>query len=924
MSGGRVTDSPATQQNEGLTGHIFAPVNVSGNGTLQQGDIYHYSIAAATQNSLFKAVDYDSFGNREGQVKSATAHTCEWIWSTIFGTWISDLHAQIFWVSGKPGSGKSTLIKHLSTSSKTKTVLPDTDGGWAVATFFFDFREGNKIANSIEGLLKGVIKQVAEATSSEDPRLNSNEKLLNLDLQQLLHDLLSHAKQNFFILLDGLDEYGDELSELCTLILSLGEHQNIKLCVASRREPAINRRFGQLPNLHMSDYNSSGILSYVNVEIQKLRQSLTECQPFDLEALQRILCERAEGVFLWVYLALREVRYAIDRSRTAQEVMSILEELPLELEKLYQRIVDRMAGAQKKEAAVLYTLLEDTKVHPVTTQILFGAYQFLAHEIGLEGFPKDIVDLQHFERIFDGTLGGMFELCKSSKPAPGGDTSVIPRIMHETVRRFSRDSRWNQEWQPNVFKHHFPNLVWSRLGCYALIAADKRLQKVRLNDLRATFTSITNTGRSSSGLAGCLDYAEFARLLSRHLPHDSLMHWFRLLHLSMDTIFPYAEQIIHQADDDLKLRLQKAMRSQWTNLRLASWQHDTTARVNPGELVHCGFADLLQAAAHHCYSYLLWERSSMSMLSDIERAAVCCAILFGYRLSPLKWPNFTSQRDDDDLKRDTINEILCHDRRLSVLHLAVYLYLGYKNVPKFLRKHQKTGRITNWAIVNPLWPQDTYLFVATPETPLFMWVCARHTPGESGYDRREQLKVLLQFSVDIHAKSTRGMNIVHYLITEHLIRHTFLEQDMTCWPDDDTAITIEQLYWLEEAGADFTSRYNNQTLLEALRTGFYQMKPIDDDTLLYPRTDVVNTRFAQIKFMLQHMESKGHLPQPMMGTNARFISNFPALQRYIRTKRCDLCSATADTRKVHRKIRSSRGRSSALRSVEIAPPGNWI
>jgi hypothetical protein len=70
---------------------------------------------------------------------------------------------KIFWISGRPGSGKSTFMKFLHNDDRTSRFLR----GWrrtsehVEANFFFHYR-GNLIQKSFEGLLRGVLSQILE------------------------------------------------------------------------------------------------------------------------------------------------------------------------------------------------------------------------------------------------------------------------------------------------------------------------------------------------------------------------------------------------------------------------------------------------------------------------------------------------------------------------------------------------------------------------------------------------------------------------------------------------------------------------------------------------------------------------------------------------------------------------------------------
>lgn len=69
----------------------------------------------------------------------------------------------LFWISGKPGSGKSTFIKYLHTNPLTSNYLRNwyRSDNCVQATFFFHYR-GTAIQKSLEGLYRGILSQILE------------------------------------------------------------------------------------------------------------------------------------------------------------------------------------------------------------------------------------------------------------------------------------------------------------------------------------------------------------------------------------------------------------------------------------------------------------------------------------------------------------------------------------------------------------------------------------------------------------------------------------------------------------------------------------------------------------------------------------------------------------------------------------------
>ncbi|KAK4448922.1 hypothetical protein QBC34DRAFT_100924 [Podospora aff. communis PSN243] len=104
------------------------------------------------------------------QIESVHSHTFGWVYdkrSVGFADWLRKGKG-IFWISGKPGSGKSTLMKLIHSDPRTAQLM-QTWGSRSrkiTATFFFHHR-GNVLQKSFEGLLRGIISQLVE----QEPRL---------------------------------------------------------------------------------------------------------------------------------------------------------------------------------------------------------------------------------------------------------------------------------------------------------------------------------------------------------------------------------------------------------------------------------------------------------------------------------------------------------------------------------------------------------------------------------------------------------------------------------------------------------------------------------------------------------------------------------------------------------------------------------
>jgi len=100
------------------------------------------------------------------QVFEARSHSFQWAFDNSdisFSKWLRT-GTGIFWISGKPGSGKSTLMKHIYNDPRTMELISQwgLQSRQMVATFFFHHR-GNAMQKSFEGLLRGIISQALKS-----------------------------------------------------------------------------------------------------------------------------------------------------------------------------------------------------------------------------------------------------------------------------------------------------------------------------------------------------------------------------------------------------------------------------------------------------------------------------------------------------------------------------------------------------------------------------------------------------------------------------------------------------------------------------------------------------------------------------------------------------------------------------------------
>src|SRR5258707_175165 len=100
---------------------------------------------------------------RINEVEKSFGNTYQWIFSdqVTFVKWLCEQGREsIYWIQGKPGSGKSTLMKFVLRHQTTSILLQKCHGSrWIQAGFFFHDR-GMELQKSINGLLSEMLYQI--------------------------------------------------------------------------------------------------------------------------------------------------------------------------------------------------------------------------------------------------------------------------------------------------------------------------------------------------------------------------------------------------------------------------------------------------------------------------------------------------------------------------------------------------------------------------------------------------------------------------------------------------------------------------------------------------------------------------------------------------------------------------------------------
>ena len=331
---------------------------------------------------FLESLHYPEINRRQDTVTEAHQKTFQWVYDTdgfeksarewqSIAEWLENGDG-VYWINGKAGSGKSTLMNYLSHHERTLRLLRVWSGTKKVLnpTYFF-WSVGTALEKSVEGLLRSLLYQIfrevpslisvscehesalvygEECPDDFGPIATWTVRKLRTTFQTVIRQ--TETMYRICIFIDGLDEIdGDPdaaIGEL-TSMTSFG----VKVCLSSRPERSFNDAFDSCAKLRLQDLTERDIREYAADRLEPWLRAEAEVE---VSKMLNDIAQKAQGVFLWVDLVVKALIKGLKNDDSLEQLQMRVESTPSDIEGVYAKMLGKIDIAHHKEAARVFQM----------------------------------------------------------------------------------------------------------------------------------------------------------------------------------------------------------------------------------------------------------------------------------------------------------------------------------------------------------------------------------------------------------------------------------------------------------------------------------------------------------------------------------------------------------------------------------------
>lgn len=478
------------------------------------------------EDGVLGSLSFTSISDRRESLESPYHETFQWIyedqkasdrpWSS-FVEWLRN-GTGIYCISGKLGSGKSTLMRYICENAHTKMELDSWYGTTPleIAQFYF-WRSGDADQKTLQGLLRSLLFEIlqrhrpllpkvlpdlwhawsARATailSNTSPTgdVASSSKTQPLGLQTLLRSfwvLLKELEQTHKLVLfiDGLDEFesDDGYSGITDILRQCVKSRHIKICASSRPLTVLEQFFDGSPSLRLQDLTRGDIRVYVDSKLRSHRHmvDLSRRHKAEVSMLIEEIERKARGVFLWVKLVVKSLLRGLSDYNRISDLKRRIGYLPEDLEELYAYMLQNIEPFYHDQTSRLFQIVKAAQKCSIGRVTLLNLSwteeedEQLAQTISIKPYTVDEIEsrCREMDARLKSVCAGFLESAdsKNSSIAPDSRVSFLHRSVADWM---SKQTVWDELARRTSESDFSPNLAMlrSRVMCLKSLEVSSR------------------------------------------------------------------------------------------------------------------------------------------------------------------------------------------------------------------------------------------------------------------------------------------------------------------------------------------------------------------------------------------------------------------------------------------------------------------
>lgn len=399
------------------------------------------------RKQFLDSLKFEQIDSRHSNIKAAHAATCKWLINNPeYLAWVDfqklSEHHGFLWLSGKPGAGKSTIMKYVYTRAK-RTLR----GGDAAISFFFNAR-GVYLERSTTGMYRSLLFQLLERFPDlqeicDNSRLSQSSGSCPTSdiIQTLFREAIAKlGRRSLTCFIDAVDECDkQQVRDMVEYFEELGQQAvkdetELRICFSSRHYPYVSIRNGLRLTIEGQTGHENDLEKYVQSCLRARSSPL-------VSEVQAEILRKAAGVFMWVVLVVDILNKEFDQGRMFA-VKKRLKEIPDKLSDLFRDILRRDNENMESLRLCLQWILFAKR--PLRREEFYFAVS--AGLLDEDEDPNDsltaTISNQDMDQFVISSSKGLAETIKSKNPTV--------QFIHESVRDFLIKDNGLQELWPEL------------------------------------------------------------------------------------------------------------------------------------------------------------------------------------------------------------------------------------------------------------------------------------------------------------------------------------------------------------------------------------------------------------------------------------------------------------------------------------------